>query len=460
MKSTENRRRKVVVAVITSKAVRSPVKRVTSGITISRNAAPNRRGLAKRANYLRLLAVLVATAMSATAAVYAALPPMQIDVAAADNAFGFRLLNAVQETRRRQNVVLSPVSAALDLSMVLNGATGQTRQQMLAALSLSGFDLGAINAANAQLIKIIRTPALGTTLSVADSLWVDNRRATLMPDYVRQTQAWYDAEIADLDFADPSAATRINSWADKETHGKIPKVIERIDSADLALLLNAVYFKGQWTHRFDKAQTQRRDFVLAGGIVKQVPRMVQSARFDYFETANMQAIRLPFGEGDLVMEVLLPSKSSSLEALETALTPEHWKGWQSHYTSRLGSIELPRFELKSNYRLNDPLQSLGMTRAFRASGPDAAQLSGMFSAPPARPGSYSISSVLQSTYWKVDEEGSEAAAVTTARIGIAATVARREEPFRMIVDRPFFCTIEDRRNGALLFVGAIYDPAG
>jgi serpin B len=403
-----------------------------------------------------LLSIFVAATLFGAAAPHAALPSASVDVAAADNAFGFRLLNAVQKTIPSGNVVLSPVSAALNLSMALNGADGPTRQEMLDALSLSGSEVRAINTANAQLIKIIRTPAKSITLSVADSLWVDSRRATLRPDYVKQTQAWYDAEMADLDFSDPSAAPRINSWASKETHGMIPKVIDRIDPANLALLLNAVYFKGQWEHKFDKARTQQRDFTLAGGSVKQVPRMAQSGRFDYFETPQMQAIRLSFGEGDLVMELLLPAKSSSLGALEAGLSPEHWTAWQAQYAPRSGTIEMPRFELKSNYRLNKPLQTLGMRRAFR---PDGAQLTGMFSSAPGQPraGSFFISSVLQSTYWKVDEEGSEAAAVTTT--GVRATaVERPEQPFQMIVDRPFFCAIEDRRSGALLFVGAIYDP--
>ena len=404
-----------------------------------------------------LLAIFVAATLCGAADTHAARPSASVDVAAADNAFGFRLLNAVQKSIPGGNVLLSPVGAALDLSMALNGAEGQTRQEMLAALSLRGSDLGAINTANAQLIKVLRTPAKSITLSVADSLWVDSRRATLRPEYAKQTQAWYDAEMTDLDFSNPNAANRINSWAFKETQGRISKVIDRIDPADLALLLNAVYFKGQWAHKFDKAQTQQHDFTLAGGSIKQVPRMAQSGRFDYFETPQMQGVRLSFGEGDLVMEVLLPAKSSSLSALEAELTPEHWKGWQAQYAPRSGKIELPRFELKSNYRLNEPLQTLGMKRAFQ---PDGAQLTGMFSSAPGQPHArrFFISSVLQSTYWKVDEEGSEAAAVTTTGIRTAAA-ARPEQPFRMIVDRPFFCAIEDRRSGALLFVGAIYDPA-
>jgi serine protease inhibitor len=402
----------------------------------------------------RRLAAFVAATLFGAAGARAA--PPSLDVAAADNAFGFRLLNAVQKTIPSSNVVLSPVSAALNLSMVLNGAGGETRQEILSALSLSGSELSAVNEANAQLLKVIRTPAQNITLSVADSLWVDSRHVTLRPDYVKQMQAWYDAEMADLDFSNPSAATRINSWASKETNGRIPKVIDRIDPADLLLLLNAVYFKGQWTHKFDKAQTQQHDFTLVGGSVKQVSRMAQSGRFDYFEAPQMQAIRLSFGDGAVAMEVFLPAKSSSLSALEAELTGEHWTGWQAQYAPRSGTIELPRFELKYNYRLNEPLQALGMTRAFH---PDGAQLTDLFSSAPGqlRAGRLFISSVLQSTYWKVDEEGSEAAAVTTT--GVKATaIARPEQPFRMIVDRPFFCAIEDRRNGALLFVGAIYDP--
>jgi serine protease inhibitor len=405
-----------------------------------------------------LFALFVKATLFGAAATQAAPSSGPADVTTADNAFGFRLLNEVQKTIPSGNVVLSPVSAALDLSMVLNGADGATRQEMLAALSLSGLELGAINEANAKLIKVIRTPTKSVTLSVADSLWVDSRRATLRPDYLQQTRAWYDAEMTDLDFSNPSAANRINGWAAKETDGRISKVIDRLDPADLALLLNAVYFKGQWTHKFDKARTQERDFTLANGAVKQVPRMAQAGRFDYFETPQMQAIRLSFGAGDLVMEVLLPAKSSSLRGLEAELTPGHWSAWRTQYALRPGTIELPRFELKSNYRLNGPLRTLGMTRVFQ---PDGAQLAGMFASAPDQPrarGAF-ISSVLQSTYWKVDEEGSEAAAVTTTGVRSSA-VTRPQQPFQMIVDRPFFGAIEDRRSGALLFVGAVFDPAG
>jgi serine protease inhibitor len=397
-------------------------------------------------------ALLLAATLFAVITPNPAMPA--VDVASADNAFGFRLLNVIQKTTPAGNVVISPVSAALNLSMVLNGADGQTRQELLGTLSLPEAELEAINSANTQLIKTIRTPASSITLSVADSLWVNSHRATVRPDYLKRMQASYDAETADLDFSQPESTTRINGWASKETHGKISKVLERIDPTEVLLLLNAVYFKGEWTHKFDPTKTQPHEFMLDSGSAKQLPRMAQSGRFDYFETSDLQAIRLPFGEGELVMQVLLPAKSSGLSALEKELTPEHWKEWQAQFKPRPGTIELPRFELKSDYHLNGPLQALGMKRAFQG----GAELTGMLSPAGGHTGGLSISAVVQSTYWKVDEKGSEAAAVTTT--GIRATaMPRPEQPFRMIVDHPFFCAIEDRRSGALLFVGAIYDPS-
>lgn len=403
---------------------------------------------------------LLAIAVAITVYAEIALSAVPIDISAADNAFGFRLLNALQKTSRNRNVVLSPVSAALDLAMALNGAAGETKREMLTTLSLNEPDLGAINEANARLIKVISMPAESVTVSVADSLWADSRRAILRPDFVKQTQAWYDAQTINLDFSNPAAVSQVNQWVSKETHDKIPKIIDGIDPAEVALLLNAVYFKGQWTQKFDPKQTQPRDFTLNNGAVRKVLRMAQSGHFDYFATSDMQAIRLPFGAGDWIMQVFLPAKSSDLRRLEAQLTPAHWTGWQSRYARRFGAIELPRFELKGEYALNESLQSLGMHRAFRPEGPQAAELTGIFESAPAQahPVNFYISLVRQSTYWKVDEEGSEAAAATLADV-LVTSVMRPEKPFQMIVDRPFLCVIEERRSGTLLFIGAIYDPA-
>ena len=373
---------------------------------------------------------------------------MMFDAAAADNAFGFGLLRAVQKDHPHANVVLSPVSAGLDLAMALNGATGETAAQMQKTLALEGVDLAAINSANSDLIKILRTPATDVTLSVANAIYADQHRAPLRDAFVSEVKKWYDSEVANLDFRSAQAPGVINGWADKETHGKIPKIVDSIDPNEVTMLLNAIYFKGQWTHKFDKSNTHNAGFTLESGAALTVPRMSQSGKFDYFETQGMQAIRLPYGKGDLAMIVLLPSKPSGLEALEVALNLDTWKSWDARLSSQQGTIELPRFELKNTYDLNRPLEALGMVRAF---DPRAAQFSKMSST------QISISDVKQFTYLKVDEEGSEAAAVTSIGM-VAMAMPRPTQPFHMIVDHPFLCAIEDRRSHALLFIGAIYDP--
>jgi serpin B len=290
---------------------------------------------------------------------------------------------------------------------------------------------------------------------MAESLWVDARRATLRPEFVERARACCQATATALNFSAPDAVARINAWVSGETHGRVTHIVERIDRADLAMLLSAVYLKGQWSHPFDKAQTAERDFVLDGGTVKRVPRMVQTRTFEYFETPQLQAVRLSFGDGALAMEVLLPAKGSTLRELERQLTDEHWTNWKARYAERPGTLELPRFELTQSQPLNDALQTLGMTRIFER---DGAQVTGMFAAAArSQAGHFFIGSVLQAIYWKVDEEGVEAAAVTSISVHASARV-REPEPFRMSVDRPFFCAIEDRQTGALLFIGGIHDP--
>ena len=400
-----------------------------------------------KAGFLWLLCAWALLAMTTSG--YPNVPPRPEEIAGrVDNAFGFNLLRAVQSTKAHGNVVISPVSAAIDLTMALNGASGETAKEMSHALSLHSFELAQVNEANRALIETLRSPVKDVTLSVADSLWTDHRRVTLKPEFVSAARHWYDAEIEELDFGSPQTPARINGWVDKQTRGKIRHLVDSITPDEVALLLNAIYFKGLWAHKFDKANTHQSDFTLADGAAKKLPRMSQSGQFAYFETSDMQAIRLPYGYGQIAMYVILPATSSSLAQLESNLTPANWSKWQAQFSLRKGRIELPRFELKNSYDLNEPLQQLGMVRAFERTRAEFTRMTASRVA---------ISSVRQLTYLKVDEEGTEAAAVTS--IGVtAAVIVRQPPPFVMIVNRPFLCAIEDHRTGAVLFLGAIYDP--
>ena len=181
--------------------------------------------------------------------------------------------------------------------------------------------------------------------------------------------------------------------------------------------------------------------------------MQQSGEYRYAETKLFQAIQLPYGDGALRMFVFLPDKSSSLAELIETLDAANWSRFTGEFSPRRGHVELPRFSVEYSALLNRPLMELGMRRAF---SPQNADLRAMFVAGKSRANPF-IGFVKHDTYLRVDEEGSEAAAVTTT--GIRATSIRIEPlPFTMVVDRPFFCAIADGRTGALLFVGAIYNP--
>jgi serpin B len=399
-----------------------------------------------------LLAIALATlgdinAVRATSPVYG---PQQ--AAWADNKLGFGLLHAVTKGWR-SNVVLSPVSAGLDLAMVYNGARGPTAAEMAKALAVADAPMASVNHANTGLITMLRSPLKQVALEVANSLFTDKRRLALDTGFAARVAKTYDAEISELDFSKHASVDAVNGWASKQTKGKIKKVIDEIAPGDLLFLINAVYFKGQWTTKFDKKLTTEKDFTLADGSLKKVPMMAQSGEFRYVETPDFQAIALPYGDGTTRMLVFLPAKTSNLGALIQKMDFDRWTDWTGKFERKNGHIELPRFTVEYTTLLNSALRDLGMRRAF---DPRTADLGAMFAAGKAHPNPY-IGFVKQDTYLRVDEEGSEAAATTTT--GIRMTAIRVEtQPFSMIVDRPFACAIEDTRTGALLFVGAIYKP--
>jgi serpin B len=176
--------------------------------------------------------------------------------------------------------------------------------------------------------------------------------------------------------------------------------------------------------------------------------MSQSGRYRYYENENFQAVTLPYGTERLSLYVFLPRKNTSLDAFQQQLAVENWQQWMNQFQMRRGSIQLPRFKFEYDIQLNTALKSLGMEAAFDGS---RANFSNMTSA------SVKIDEVKHKTFVEVNEEGTEAAAATSVRATL--TSARMpEEPFQMVVDRPFFCAIRDNQTGTVLFMGSIREP--
>jgi serine protease inhibitor len=213
-------------------------------------------------------------------------------------------------------------------------------------------------------------------------------------------------------------------------------------------LINAIYFKGDWTEKFDKSQTKEYPFFSTSGQQKLQPMMSQKGDYKYLETESFQAISLPYGKNGIIsFYVFLPKKNSNLTAFYPTLNAENWDKWMTQFAKRKGSIRLPRFQMDYEVTLNDTLKALGMGEAFS----NKADFSEMGK-------NFAISQVKHKTFVEVNEEGTEAAAATSVEMVLTSAFEPTIKPFEMIVDRPFFACIRDNQTGSILFMGSIAEP--
>lgn len=367
---------------------------------------------------------------------------------AGNTKFGFNLFQQLQKQEEGKNLFISPSSVAIALNLLLQGADGTTQQEMLQTLELQGMSLEDLNSANQALHQLLENADEGVQLAIANSLWT-RQGISFKPEFLQTNQQYYNAEVTELDFSRPDAPGRINTWVSEQTNGKIQKIVDQINPDQILFLLNAIYFKGNWTRQFDPEQTREKPFFLDDGTQQSVsvPMMSQGGEYRYTETEQFQAVSLPYGkEGHLSMYIFLPRPDSSLNEFSQQLTAENWQTWMQRFGRRDGKIEIPRFKLEYEVQLNEMLKALGMETAF---DPTAANFSKMTDA------SVVVDEVKHKTFVEVNEEGTEAAAVTS--IGVRVTSVP-PPPFQMTVDRPFFFAIRDDRTGTVLFMGSIVRP--
>ncbi|HLS89080.1 MAG TPA: serpin family protein [Sphingobacteriaceae bacterium] len=381
------------------------------------------------------------------------------DVAAALNRMGLRLYRqlAAQEGNGGGDdegddgggLFISPASIAMALAMTYNGARGETQAAMAQALSLEGLDLDTINESYYALIEELAAaadPEAGVQLRIANGIW-HRQGVDFYEDFLDRNRQFYGAAVETADFDDPATVDAINGWVSDMTEGRVTELLEEIRDDSVMFLINALYFKGNWTDPFDPSHTRPMPF--NGG--PEILMMFREGEMAHFKGEGFEAVRLPYGEeGRLAMYVFVPDEESGLDAFTAALTYDNWKEWQAGFAEKVGRVGLPRFRLAYETKLNDALKAMGMEIAFDRLRAD---FSGMR---PVSPGNnLFIGDVLHETFLQVDEEGSEAAGATSVEI--------REESalipdFELVADRPFFVAIQDDVTGVLLFAGAVTDP--
>ncbi len=360
-------------------------------------------------------------------------------VASANTRFGFNLLQDLRERDSGGNIFISPLSISIALTMTYNGAVGETERAMAEVLEIEALDLSTINRSNRALRNSLENPDPKVEISIANSIWY-RQRIVFNPDFLERNRLFFGAEVAALDFSAPQATGIINEWVDTNTNGKIKKIVDRINPQTLLFLINAIYFKGNWQDEFDPSRTRQGIFHLMDGSEKQVQVMRREGQYPYLRGENFEATSLPYGNGRMSMYIFLPDRNSNLNKFMRNLNEANWEDWLSQFQDRRQEMVLPRFKLEYEANLNDTLEALGMGIAFGG----GADFSGM------GPNLF-ISEVRHKTFVEVNEEGTEAAAVT-------AVVGVKSLPPAFRVDRPFFFTIYDAETETILFMGTVTEP--
>ena len=363
----------------------------------------------------------------------------------AGNDFAFSLFRQLGNATPGANVFVSPLSASLALGMTMNGAAGSTFDAMRTTLGFGAFGNDAINAGYHDLIGLLESLDPSTQLGIANSIWYRQGLA-VNASFLNATRSAFDAQVQSVDFGNvPATLATVNGWVNTQTRGRIPSILESVDPSDVMYLLNAIYFKGSWRLRFDSAQTQSAPFHAVDGVSRTVRLMHKQDTLLYLETPAFQAADLAYGNGAFRMTILLPTAGTNIDAFAASINRTDWNAWMQSFHSREIILELPRFTLAYERKLNDDLMAMGMGIAF---DPQRADFSRIASVAPER---LFISFVKQKAFVAVDEVGTEAAAVTV--VGVALTSLPAIPTMR--VDRPFVFAIRERLSGTILFMGKI-----
>ena len=341
----------------------------------------------------------------------------------------FKNVNAIVE--KGENVVVSPYSAGVALSMLAEGAEGETRAEFDNALN--GCIFKAEDLGNNDTI----------TVKSSNSVWVDND-FSIRNSYVNLLEKDFDAFIDALSFADPATVKAINDWCAENTNGKIDEIIDRLDPSAVMVLVNALYFNAPWEDEFSPSLTKEADF---HGVTKnsKVQMMNRSARMNYAEYYGCQMVELPYAGGRYSMIVILPPAGMDADAMMQYVGESIYDMAMGMFQPRQVRFKMPKAKIETSLILNQALKNMGIKSAFTT----AADFKGI-----AAMGPLVLDQVKQKCYIDISEKGTEAAAVTSAQIRL--TSARPEaEPVEMTVDRPYLFIITDKTNGNILLAGKI-----
>jgi serine protease inhibitor len=362
------------------------------------------------------------------------------------NLFGISLLVKLMAAGSEENIVISPFSLELALGMVYAGCSGTSADELRRVVGFSPKTDSQEILFPGMKFSSDLPPTV--TLKIANSLWCD-RSAKLRPTFEAKVKDLFNPEVQSIDLETAATMRAINAWVAKATENRITDLIQQPPKPPL-VLIDAVYFKGAWEHPFSAKQNFPSKFNRERGGPCQVTMMQQSLSAPYLETDDFQAVKLPYNGGRLELLLLLPAKGTGLGAALQNLTKGSWKQTIDQFSEASGTISLPRFKATFRDSLIRPLTESGIKAIFEPSK----DFSPMFE----DTRNFYVSNIIQQTYLRVDENGSEAAAATEVQIEASAMRRNPTKPFNLVFDRPFLFAIIDDQSGQLIFAGVLRDP--
>ncbi|MFA5850607.1 MAG: serpin family protein [Bacteroidales bacterium] len=374
-------------------------------------------------------------------------------MAEADKSFAMDFFSLVYEQNvngaKKENIMVSPFSLSTALAMVWNGASGETKTAIQNVMGFQNYTDTELNGYYKKMKESLLSTDPSVKLAIANSIWYRSG-ITVNDVFVQTNKTWYNAQVKALDFTSPDAVKTINKWCSDNTNGLIKEVLQEISPYDLMYLLNALYFKGEWSkgYAFKESETKSGLFKKEDGTNVSVNMMNNKKELLYYTDETLSAVNLPYGNGAFGMILMLPQANVSLTKMLAQLkSPMYWQNMLKNRVKKEVSMQIPKFKIEYKDNLNEILKQMGMAVAFNS---DLADFSRIF--PQLK--SY-ISTVDQFTYIDISEKGTEAAAVTV--IGIKNT--SYTPPVDFIANRPFLFVICEESTGCVLFMGMVGNPA-
>ncbi|OGU67475.1 MAG: hypothetical protein A2499_16545 [Stygiobacter sp. RIFOXYC12_FULL_38_8] len=371
---------------------------------------------------------------------------LEKQLASSADDFSFKLFKQVYNSEPDKNLFVSPLSISMALGMTMNGADGTTYDGMKSVLSLDSFTRQQANETYQSLMNLLCSVDPKVTMNIANSIWY-NKDYTFQTDFIETNKKYFNAVVNAMNFQDPATVNVINNWVKTSTKDKIEKIVDQISPETIMYLINAVYFKGTWKYQFDANKTKDDIFTTESGKKVAVKMMEQETEISTFSNELFTAVDLPYGSSAFSMTLFLPNTEKKLREVVSYLTRENFDSVVNHLASGKRNLFLPRFKLEYKIKLNDVLKALGMGEAF---DPGKANFKKLY----AGIGNAYISDVDHKTYVDVNEEGTEAAAVTSVVIGVTSIMNNN-----IRFDKPFLFLIREKNSGAIIFVGTLADPS-